>query len=411
MCYICVGSNKLFAFPGRTITASQADVEKATSYLHTLGFSGLTFEDHPADNWIRLKYKDYNKFILDKTFGPHKKAPKGRIQWIVPNLGAIYVNEKRKRVLIQNIEQVEKRHPPKPLPKVDIPPYNPNVDKKVWASDQLIDLYKKIQAAGNPRAACLDFMKKIWSYWNQHKFQNQMDIPTLGFLKDVGLKMRKRGVWRHGGINNIREILITPRLFNARFDVFAEIFLHEMCHQAVSEINKVRETANKGHGPLWAGWMRKVGLEPNRYDKTDNVEYMTPQERAQKEAAEDRKEEAKEGLTKKYYSINNVKAEPIPILYVNQEGKRLNGYLFFDPSRPKVPTFISDEQLRDGTDGKGWRWNILYSRPEMYERTEAPDPEYKTKIQRLVESLIVQREHKAARNAAKRRYGYQWRPY
>ena len=407
MCYICVG-NKLFAFPGRTITASQADVEKATSYLHTLGFSGLTFEDHPADNWIRLKYKDYNKFILDKTFGAGKKVAK-RIQWVVPNLGAIYVNEGRKRVLIQNIEKVEKRTPPKPLPPVDTPPYNPNVDKGVWASDQLIDLYKKIQAAGNPRTACHDFMKKIWHYWNQHKFQNQMEEPTLGFLRDMGIQMRKRGLWRHGGINNIRELMISPRLFNARFDVFAEVFLHEMCHQAVSEIDKVRETANKGHGPLWAGWMRKVGLEPKRYDTTDNVEYMTPQERADHEAAIKRREAAKEGLTPKKYNISSIRTQPTPILYVDSTGKRVNGYLFFNPKRPKALSFISDAQFRDGLRSHSWQWININGLPDMFERTEPEDPDYKTVLAALTELITRNIEHQKAKRAVRPRY--QWRPY
>lgn len=408
MCYICVGNNKLFAFPGRTITASQADVEKATSYLHTLGFSGLKFEDHPEDNWIRLQFQDYNKFILDKTFGAGKKVAK-RIQWVVPNLGAIYVNEGRKRVLIQNIEKVEKRKPPKPLPPVDVEPYNPNVDKKTFADEAHITLYKRIQAAGNSRMAMYDFMKKIWHYWNVHKFQNQMQEPTLGFLKDTGVRMRKRGLWRHGGYPVVRELLITPRLFNARFDVFAEVFLHEMCHQAVSEIDKVRETANKGHGPRWAGWMRKVGLEPNRYDKNDNVEYMTDDERAEREAAQERAADAKEGLKPKYYSLNSV--VPNPILYVSSDGKRLNGYLFYNPKKPKLPNFISDQQLRDGASGKGWRWMTLNTRPELYERTEAPDPDYQTKLQSLTQLIQTNREHQAARREAKRRFGYQWRPY
>lgn len=359
MCYICVGNNKLFAFPGRTITASQGDVDKATSYLHTLGFSGLTFEDHPEDNWIRLQFKDYNQFILDKTFGMRKKAPKGRVQWVVPGLGAIYVNEKRKRVLIQNIEQVERKKPSKPLPPVDIPPFNPNVDDKVFATPQLIDRYKKIQVSGSPSERHA-FMKTIWNYWNEKKFHGQMDEPTLSFLKDAGMKMRKRGLWRHGGIPHVRELLITPRLFNARFDVFAEIFLHEMCHQAVSEIDKVRERTNQGHGPKWAAWMRKVGLEPNRYDKNDNIEYMNPREREAhegKQAELDKMRSDLVPLKQRPYASNTV---PVPATYVSdRRAAAMDGYLIFNPRKPMITNFISDEELREGSSSGRFRWSLI----------------------------------------------------
>lgn len=409
MCYICVGSNKLFAFPGRTITASQADVNKATSYLHTLGFSGLKFEDHPEDNWIRLTFKDYNPLILDKTFGARKKASMGRVQWVIPNLGAIYVNEKRKRVLIQNIEKVEKRSPSKPLAPVDVPPYNPNIDNKTFADPKTVELYKRVQATGS-RAAYLDFMKKVWEYWNTHKFKGDMKLPDLGFLKDTGLSMRTRGLWRHGGMPPRRELLITPRLFNARFDVFAETFLHEMCHQAVSEINKVRETSNKGHGPLWASWMRKVGLEPNRYDKNDNIEYMTPEERAEQDAAEDRREDAKEGLVeKRYRPPMSPYDSPVPILYLDSAGKKLNGYLFYNPKAPKMLNFITDEQLQKGSRGAGWGWARITGKPTLYERTVAPIPEYADEIKNLTALITRNLEHNKAKRAV--RPTYQWRPY
>lgn len=411
MCYICANNGIFTPREGKTLVASQADVDKATSYLHTLGFSGLTFEDHPEDNWIRLKFKDFNKYILDKTFGAAKKASMGRIQWIVPNLGAIYVNEKRKRVLIHNIEKIEKKSPPKPLSPEDIPPLNPSVDTKPLGSPQLVELYKKTQANGS-FATRMDFMKRAWDYWNDHKFGGRMEPPTFGFLRDTGAKLKKRGMWRYGGDPLVRQISISPRLFNARFDVFAEIFLHEMCHQAVSEIDKTRERSNQGHGPLWAAWMRKCGLEANRYDRFDNIEYMTPQEREVVQKQRDLSETLKQGMVPNAHRPSELNKEPVPAARVSPDGKVENGFLFFNPMAPKQTNFITDMQLKVGDHPAGsFKWIIFRAPPQIFQRTE-PVPDFtKTALDRLKHRLEKDLEHKLARKQARSQFKYQWRPY
>jgi hypothetical protein len=72
---------------------------------------------------------------------------------------------------------------------------------------------------------------------------------------------------------------MSRRVFNAGQEKFLEIFVHEMCHQAVSEIDRVVDI-NKGHGPYWKAWMVKSGIPPSRYDYTDAQEYMNDEERA-----------------------------------------------------------------------------------------------------------------------------------
>lgn len=57
------------------------------------------------------------------------------------------------------------------------------------------------------------------------------------------------------------------------------------CHQAAWCISKSMDRSDEGHGPVWQGWMRKVGLNPNRYDKLDDTAYADNLERAITEEA------------------------------------------------------------------------------------------------------------------------------
>lgn len=63
------------------------------------------------------------------------------------------------------------------------------------------------------------------------------------------------------------------------------------CHQAVDTLDRVPyDKATKGHGTHWQEWMRKVGLDPRRFDPTDDVEYQSTGEILNSEA----------GLTRAY---------------------------------------------------------------------------------------------------------------
>jgi hypothetical protein len=79
-------------------------------------------------------------------------------------------------------------------------------------------------------------------------------------------------------------------MFNARPPFFYEILLHEMCHLAVWNISKDSDNSEAGHGPTWKNWMVKVGLDPRRFDPTDDTEMQVGPEKHAKEAE----------LTKKY---------------------------------------------------------------------------------------------------------------
>ncbi len=151
---------------------------------------------------------------------------------------------------------------------------------KVSIPDNLKKAYLHIgdHNAAN-RAKQLWFMEHLWKHLNTTKFQGEMKVPNIGFMKLQGvMSMRVRAYWRGGSYRNLN---VSPRLFNSQLGTFVEIFLHEMAHQAVSEISKVNEMRiNKGHGPVWKGWMVKVGLDPNQFDHRMNDVFQSTEEKS-----------------------------------------------------------------------------------------------------------------------------------
>ena len=157
---------------------------------------------------------------------------------------------------------------------LDVVEVDPAVVSKYGLDKRLVRELMSLNENSSKLALQL-MMKRIWNGLNQSKFQTKLKIPNLVLLRNTGASMRLRGTW-----HPIRRALsISPRLFNSKPEIFLETFLHEMCHQATTEISQVYNEAEGGHGPVWKGWMRKVGLDPNRYDRHANDQYANEDER------------------------------------------------------------------------------------------------------------------------------------
>ena len=153
---------------------------------------------------------------------------------------------------------------------------------------KLLDTMFK-DANGGSKVHKLRFMNALWDHLNKVKFEGKMTIPSINLQKAVKVdRMRRRGVW----YQESRRLEMSPHIFN-NADKFYEIFLHEMCHQAVSEITRFRaREPNQGHGPIWQSWMVKVGLNPNRFDYGGNEQYMTEEQKATKAIQKEVKQKA-----------------------------------------------------------------------------------------------------------------------
>lgn len=285
------------------LTAAKANVKATLEFLTELGFKGLSLKSN-SDTLIKFFYKSYDEDTLVSHLGkPKTTEPSIRFNFGKDKVVAIW--PLNKTVLLKDTGVAVLQAPVvKPEKKVeptikDIMVQSPNTpgstendDSKVpeiHVSPAIDKQYAAIRGLNSPHAQ-LSFMKTLWPYLNENKFAGKMKVPNLVLLKKMGAtSMRLRGRWwAHN-----RTLEVSPRLFNASQNFFVEVFLNEMCHQAVSEIDRVRENENKGHGPLWTKWMKHVGLNPRRYDPNDNTVYMTEKE---KKEFEKRKEENKQKL-------------------------------------------------------------------------------------------------------------------
>ena len=133
-----------------------------------------------------------------------------------------------------------------------------------------------LKASGNT-ALQVPFCKKAWAYFNKTYFGNNLDLPVIKVSDTPPGKVSKASRAAHfpGGNFKTHFLWFASFLFNSREPFFIEIFLHEMCHQAALEISHNADSSEGGHGPVWQKWMIDVGLDPRRFDPTENFEYST----------------------------------------------------------------------------------------------------------------------------------------
>ena len=156
----------------------------------------------------------------------------------------------------------------------------PDVDEKMTNEERhlqnTLGLPPKFKTATfSGKVGQLRYLGEIWKEANTKFFDNQLRPCNIRIMKDMGTRFMRRGQWAPGK----REIGMSPRLFKGKEYHVLTTMVHEMCHQAVSEIDYVRDDGNAGHGPHWTKWMTHCGLTPSRYSKYDNENFMTDEER------------------------------------------------------------------------------------------------------------------------------------
>ena len=134
-------------------------------------------------------------------------------------------------------------------------------------------------------AGKLKYLEGRWNKMNADFFQSQMNKPRIKLLDREDLF----GLWESGllpgdyYVNGVRKtfrkgreptLSISKRVFNGEEGIVLTTLLHEMCHEAVSELSNIVELEQGGHGPEWQRWMRKVGLTPARYVKQDEIQHI-----------------------------------------------------------------------------------------------------------------------------------------
>lgn len=260
-------------------------------FLAGYSFKELTLSKHEAASYT-FKFGDYNHNALLKALGePTITADKKTLIFSLPGVGKIGVAP-----AVHVVRFIDANPTSRSVPTSHL--------SIMTTTKELEFAYVKAQATPRLRLA---FLKKAFAYFNKEKFQDRLHEPVLQVgatppRKAPHLK-NARGIY-YGGLGGPNGTLwIAEMLFNAEMPFFSEVFAHEMCHQAVATIDHVRDNSEGGHGPNWQTWMRHCGLDPRRFDPTDDTTYKTSSENAQSE--------------EKYESAYGPKAKPAEIKRVS----------------------------------------------------------------------------------------------
>lgn len=259
---------------------------------------------------------------------------------------------------------------------------------------KLADIFTKVSNNKYPDAK---FLRECYEHINKKYFKNELNKPFFRYLKVMPAdKMRRHGHWSA----KRREIAFNKRIFNASPQQFYDLFIHEVCHQAVTDIDKVNDRTKGGHGSHWVTWMLHCGYKnPQRY--VDQEEHMNLMDDKDKKVIE--KKQEKQNLIRE--KINE--AEPLsryttgtPCKFVDNNGKWLYGKV--------VTKMVGGRLIVVDTNIRGWRvTNIFDVTPEEKLRIEKeimPDSVYRIK-QNYEKRLAAKREKRSLLDSFRNKFG------
>jgi len=279
-------------------------LQEVKTFLTKRGFNGLQYVSHSEETkTFNFKYTEFNDYHMgiEPTV-----AAKGQVAvYNIPEVGKIGVspNNRMVRFIDAGKAIAKKKVNDSHLGFVEVTP-------------ELTELFNKAVTNSTQR---VPYMKALWHYLNTEKFQGRMKEPELKTGPRSGSRHKNaRGVYfsTNWHSNGPGKIWMADFMFNAREPFFLEVFLHEMCHQAAREIDRDSSYDEQGHGPVWQKWMRHAGLDPRRFDPTDDYEYKSTDETMHQEEQLDeqfgpRQDGAELAKLKKL-----TKFEPGPCFYV-----------------------------------------------------------------------------------------------
>ena len=97
-------------------------------------------------------------------------------------------------------------------------------------------------------------IKKLWQKYNKEYFNNKLSDIDIKWMKQ---NKRLSTLAYYNRLKN--QIAINKRLLKNK-EILNKVLLHEMCHQAVVDIDGDIKCV---HCSKWKNWMKKCKLEPN----------------------------------------------------------------------------------------------------------------------------------------------------
>jgi len=215
--------------------------------------------------------------------------------------------------------------------------------------EDLRDTFDGFNGEKENREVLKRFIYNLYFRFNKKFFNNKLKIPIIRVGDVYGHNDGSLGFW-----NSIERVFyIDSKLFNSNFNNLEETVLHEMCHQAVDDIDKIHplispednktvwteKEAKKfialGHGKEWKKWMRHCGLKPEIFFDSivNKINY-------DKEKMDERKQ---------IYTLTNL-FEPItiikkhqPVMFINKKQLTLGVIFSYNKSKGKATVYINKE--------------------------------------------------------------------
>lgn len=170
------------------------------------------------------------------------------------------------------------RSPVKVTPSIPVPEHPPILSRKQIMDQELLanfgnaDRFARIKTTSD----AIGYTAEVWKKVNAKKCGGRLKQPTFSISKDMGHRVRTLGRWSPSR----RAIILSPRLFKAKELIALTTIVHEIAHEAVTDINGIAaEPQEQGHGPIWAAWMSVLGLDPHRFAQHDRMEYFDEDEK------------------------------------------------------------------------------------------------------------------------------------
>ena len=226
---------------------------------------------------ILIEFEDEGIFI-----GTVSVIRQGKIHVIFDDGDKMSFALKSKRILGKGTKLKRKSAIPKKLlKKYTEPDTKDKLKKKVVKKLGKPDF--KLAKSGDDEARMV-YLRDIWGFLNKMKFSKMLKEPTIiRWTKDASLKdLKKHGHWNP----RYRELAFSRRMFNETEKHAIDLILHEMAHQAVSEISKVKFGR---HGQHWRAWMKRIGLKPKATaTESESDSMLSPKELADKQRVGDK---------------------------------------------------------------------------------------------------------------------------
>lgn len=228
--------------------------------LESFGFQHLTPQNIEGSNFT-FKFGTHDYRYLVKTFGEPTIAGKGKVAvFEIPSYGRLGVSPTNSMVRLAykgNHAQLER---------------DDSHLAKLETNKALQLLFAKAQTGRMHR---LKYLEEAIAFFNRTKFYGKLPkikiMCTVATPKIRGIDGGTRAFFAPAGAKSY--LWFRDGLFNADEHFVNEIIVHEMCHQATYVDLGYVEQDEQGHGPKWQAWMRKVGLDPRRFDPTESQAY------------------------------------------------------------------------------------------------------------------------------------------